>query len=266
MYICMIWPLTPESLAGGLALDSVGSDGQSLNSLVRAASCELLSDLPVHSVRRCPPFVLSFHLQDNFLRPVLLTGLLFPLRGLEEVFLLHLICDSALLHAAVRVRQRCLLFGVPGPVWRPLVVRRFGYPGVVVPFRDGPGLVVLLVLGLAVERCFRSVVLVLGFATRFGSHLPVLKVLAHHRAAHSLLGDAPSRRACAGFCARRLRFYGDPGLGRVERRLQLDVLHLRDVRVLGEHQRHRNVSLVQLVPEAGHAARPADTGPRHDGL
>lgn len=137
----------------------------------------------------------------------------------------------------------------------------------VVPLRDGPRLEILLVLGLAVERCFRFVVLALGFTARFGSHFPVLKVLAHHRAAHALLGDAPARRACrcggAGFGARRLRFYGDPGLGRVERRLQLDVLHLRDVRVLAEDQRHRNVSLVQLVPEAGHAARPADTGPRH---
>lgn len=47
------------------------------------------------------------------------------------------------------------------------------------------------------------------------------------------------------------------------RRLQLDVLHLGDVGVLGEDQRHRDVGLVQLVPEAGHAARPGDAGPRH---
>lgn len=41
------------------------------------------------------------------------------------------------------------------------------------------------------------------------------------------------------------------------------MLHLRDV-VSGENQWHRNVLLVQLVPEAGHTTRPGDAGPRHD--
>lgn len=238
----------------------------SVNSLVWAPGCNLLFDLSVHSIRRCPAFALSLHLQDNFLLSICsFTGALFSLLRLEDVFLLHFVSDGALLHSAVCICH--MLFDVLGPLWCPLptcggVWGRLGYPGMIVPFGDGPGLVVLLVLGLAVEGCFWSVVLVLGFTARFGSHSPVLKVLAHHRAAHALFRDAPSRRACrvgVGLSARRLRFYGDPGL----RRLQLDMLHLRDVRVLGENQRHRNVSLVQLVPEAGHAARPADTGPRH---
>lgn len=242
------------------------------NSLVRAAGWNLLLDLPVHGVRGRPPSSLSVHLQDDSLLALLLAGPLFPLWVVEQVFLLHLVGDGALLHATVSTRQGHVLFRVPGPLRYPVgadgyVRRRFRYPGMVVPFRDGPGLEILLVLGLAVERCFRFVVLVLGFTAGLGSHFPVLKVLAHYWAAHALLGDAPSRRACrcvgAGFGARGLRFYGDPGLGRVERRLKLDVLHLGDIRVLGEDQRHRNVSFVQLVPEAGHAARPADTGPRH---
>ena len=223
---------------------------------VRAAAGHLLLYLPVQGICRSPPSALSFTL----LRVFFFSGRFFSVVALEEVFFLNLVGYRALLHVAVRL----LLGPVGGAV---VQARRLLYPGVVVPLRDGPGLEIFLVLGFAVKRCLRFVILVLGFTARFGSDVPVLEVLARHRVAHALLGDAASRRACrrsgAGLCARWLRFYGDPRLGR---RLQLDVLQLRHIRVLGEDQRHRDVSLVQLVPEAGHAARPADAGPRHGGL
>lgn len=225
---------------------------------VRAAAGALLY-LPVDGIGRPPSPTFSLDPEHNLLQLGFFGGGLAAAVSLEKVFLLDPVCHRALLRLTVGGRL------LPGPVRDP-VIHTGGLldPGVVAPLGDGPGLEILLVLGFTVKRRFRFVILVLGFAAGFGPHVPSLEVLAHHRVAHALLGDASPRRACrcpgAGLRARRLRFYGDPCLSR---RLQLDVLHLGDIRVLGEDQRNRDVRLVQLVPEAGHAARPADAGPGH---
>jgi len=254
--------------------------------------------LAVQGVHCCAAFDplagggLPFDLNDH---PLLTGGLVVSLSllpvNLEKVFLWHLVGDGAFLHTntttstcststtttTVHLGQQ-QVFGpsrVPVPVIDPVVGCRalgwLGDPRVVAPFGDGPGLEVLLVLGLGVEGRLGAVVLVLGLIARLGpDRLPVPEVLARHgRAAggDALLGDAAPRRllrlrnAVMGMLMLRMLVL----VVRQRGGLRLDALQLGDVggRVLGEHQRHGQVRLVQLRPQAGHAAGPGDAGPRH---
>ena len=162
--------------------------------------------------------------------------------------------------------------------------------------RQRPGTEVLLVLGLALKGRVRRLVFAARPAARLGPlHLPGAVVLPHHRVRGTHAGGGAGARGWAGsaparggprlsFSARpwrrpccpgnripvalgRLCFYGDRarrgGRGRrlLVRRRGTRVLG--GLRVLGENQRHGDIRLVQLVPEAGDAAGARDARPRH---
>lgn len=181
-------------------------------------------------------------------------------------------------------------------------MHRLGNPRVVPASRQRPGAEVLLVLGLALKGRVRRLVLAARPAARLRPlHLPGAVVLPHHRVRGARAGGGagagarsraaparggrnlafaarPRRRPCCPgnhipFALGRLRFYGDRarrgGRGRLLCRLRrllvrrLGARVLGGLRVLGENQRHGDVCLVQLVPEAGDAAGARDARPRH---
>lgn len=135
----------------------------------------------------------------------------------------------ALLHALLLPAPP--LISVP-PGAAPIVVN----PGEVLFPGNGPGSVVLLVLGHAGE----------GLVVLPGSVPP-----------------RPERAPRSLRCGRALR--GGPGAGLRVRELLGDGAHLllRDVRVVLDGERDGQVRLVELVPEASQAADPADARPGH---
>lgn len=110
-------------------------------------------------------------------------------------------------------------------------------PGEVVPPREGPRSEVPPVLGLRREGLF-------------GGGRPTLPAAAR------LPGAGVPRAARRGGRASAAPRRGPAALGR-------PVLLLLDVRVVVDGERHGEVGLVQLAPEAGQAAHPADAGPGH---
>lgn len=110
-------------------------------------------------------------------------------------------------------------------------------PGEVVPPREGPRSEVPSVLGLRREGLF-------------GGGRPALPAAAR------LPGGGVPRAAHRGGRASAAPRRGPAALGR-------PVLLLLDVRVVVDGERHGEVGLVQLAPEAGQAAHPADAGPGH---